>query len=94
MERELTLRIVVESPPEGVDYGLQKGRGSFYETVEKQRSRGKDLTFQFNVALKTPGKATAATWPVLLCRARKGSGSSTSTSVPLRDRWIHAGADV
>lgn len=51
---------MVEGPPEGVDYGLQKGRGSFYETVQKQRSSGEDLTFQFDVALKAVGKATAA----------------------------------
>jgi len=60
MERELTLRIVVESPPEGVDYGVQKGRGSIYETIQKQRSSGDDLTFQFDAALKSAGKATAA----------------------------------
>ena len=60
MEHELTLRIVVENPPEGVDYGVQKGRGSIYETVQKQRSSGEDLTFQFNAALKSAGKATAS----------------------------------
>ena len=27
MERSLRLRIVLESPPSGVDFGLQKGRG-------------------------------------------------------------------
>lgn len=37
MERELTLRIVLEKPLAGVDFGLQKGRGSEYETIQKQR---------------------------------------------------------
>src|SRR5258708_7459086 len=49
MKRELTLRIVLERPPKGVDFGLQKGRGSAYETVQKQRSKGSDLVFAFIV---------------------------------------------
>jgi len=52
MERELTLRIVLEKPPAGVDFGLQKGRGSAYETTQKQRSGTKDLCFEFTVGLK------------------------------------------
>ena len=28
MDRDITLRIVLESPPAGVDFGIQKGRGS------------------------------------------------------------------
>src|SRR6476660_1217307 len=51
-ESELTLRIVVEGPPKGVDYALQKGSGSHYETVQKQRSAGKDLVFEFQPAVK------------------------------------------
>ena len=60
MDHELSLRIVVEGPPEGVDYGVQKGRGRLYETVQTQRSSGKNLTFLFKVELKAAGKATAA----------------------------------
>jgi len=52
MERELTLRIVLERPPKGVDFGLQKGRGSAYGIVQTQRSRGNDLNFQFSVGVK------------------------------------------
>lgn len=52
MERELTLRIVLEKPLAGVDFGLQKGRGSGYETIQKQRSGGKDLDFEFTVVMK------------------------------------------
>lgn len=48
----LNLRIVVERPPAGVDFGLQKGRGSAYETVQKQRSGGWDLAFEFSVPCK------------------------------------------
>src|SRR3954449_8224658 len=45
MARELTLRIIVEQPPPDVDYALQKGSGSAYERVQKQRSAGSDLVF-------------------------------------------------
>jgi hypothetical protein len=52
MNRELRLRIIVESPPPGVDYALQKGSGSSYETEQQQRSQGKDLAFEFAPAIK------------------------------------------
>src|SRR5262245_24169624 len=47
MAEELTLRIVVESPPPGVDFGLQKGKGGAYEVFQRQSSKGKDLVFEF-----------------------------------------------
>ena len=59
MERELNLRIVLEKPPAGVDFGLQKGRGNDYETIQIQRSEGGDLNFEFNVRARTPPQATA-----------------------------------
>ncbi|HET6669685.1 MAG TPA: DUF5990 family protein [Pyrinomonadaceae bacterium] len=59
MERELNLRIVLEKPPAGVDYGLQKGRGGDYETLQTQRSKGRDLHFEFTVRAKTTGKGAA-----------------------------------
>jgi len=49
MDRELSLTIVLERPTAGVDYGLQKGRGNDYETVQTQRGANKDLTFEFSV---------------------------------------------
>lgn len=52
LERELKLRIILEKPPAGVDFGLQKGRGRDYETIQKQRSEAKDLCFEFTVAVK------------------------------------------
>ena len=49
----LTLRIVVERPPAGVDFALQKGSGQEYETEQKQRSsKGKDLAFEFQPAVR------------------------------------------
>jgi hypothetical protein len=55
MEHEVIFRIILESPTPGVDFGLQKGRGSAYEAVQKQRSNGDNLQFQFIVKYK-PGK--------------------------------------
>jgi Family of unknown function (DUF5990) len=52
MARELILRIILEQPPAGVDFGLQKGSGSTYETVQTQRSKGKDLKFEFQPNIK------------------------------------------
>lgn len=51
MIRDVTLRIVLEQPPPGVDFGLQKGRGSVFETINTQRSDGGDLTFDFAVGV-------------------------------------------
>ena len=50
-ERQLLLRIVLDKPPAGVDYGIQKGKGSRYETILKQRSNGEDLVFDFKLPL-------------------------------------------
>jgi hypothetical protein len=44
-KKEVTLRIVLEAPPTGVAFGVQKGHGSAYETVQIQHSRASDLTF-------------------------------------------------
>ena len=52
MAMELTLRIVIEQPPAGVDFALQKGSGNAYETVQKQRSQGGDLVFEFQPAIR------------------------------------------
>ena len=52
MDPEITLRIVLEKPPAGVDFGIQKGRGSLFETMQTQRSTGGDLRFEFSVAVR------------------------------------------
>jgi hypothetical protein len=49
----VTLRIVLEKPTAGVDFGLQKGHGNDYEVVAKQRSKGSDLEFELTVTAKT-----------------------------------------
>jgi len=53
LKHELTLRIVVERPPAGVDLALQKGSGQAYETEQKQRStKGKDVVFEFQPTIR------------------------------------------
>ena len=48
----MVFRIALIAPPAGVDIGLQKGKGSAYETVQKQRSGGSDLHFEFEADVK------------------------------------------
>ena len=55
MDRELALRITLEKPTRGVDFGLQNGHGSNYETVQTQRSAGDDLRFECSVRV-SPAK--------------------------------------
>jgi hypothetical protein len=57
MQREVIFRLILERPPTGVDFALQKGRGSAYETIQKQRSTGKNLEFEFTLAIKAGDKA-------------------------------------
>lgn len=52
METEVRLRIVLVDPPAGVDFGVQDGKGNDYTTIQKQRSKGADLTFEFTVTVK------------------------------------------
>jgi len=52
MNQEFTLKIVLENPPSGVDFGLQKGSGNKYETIQIQRSSDKNLEFEFPITVK------------------------------------------
>jgi len=52
VELEITLRIILEGPPAGVDFGLQEGHGNDYQTVQTQRSKTEDLTFTFTARAK------------------------------------------
>ena len=51
MQHDLAFRVVLEKPPAGVDYAVQIGRGAEYDTAQKQRSKGKDLRFEFTVGI-------------------------------------------
>jgi len=52
MDKDLSLRIVLQDPTPDVVYGLQKGKGSNYETIQKQTSGSTDLVFEFTVQAK------------------------------------------
>jgi hypothetical protein len=52
MNQELTLKIVLENPPGGIDFGLQKGSGNKYETIQIQRSSDKNLAFEFPITVR------------------------------------------
>lgn len=49
---ELSLHIILQKPPANVDFGLQKGSGSKYETVQTQRSNSTDLHFYLTIVVK------------------------------------------
>jgi hypothetical protein len=51
-EKQLLLTVILEKPPAGIDFGLQKGKGNNYEILQKQRSEGSDLSFRFALILK------------------------------------------
>jgi len=52
MDQKVNFRVILQSPPPGVDYGVQKGGGSNYEVTQKQRSKTGDLRFEFDARVK------------------------------------------
>ena len=52
MNTDLTLHIILQKPPAGVDFGVQKGSGNKYETIQIQRSALEDLRFTVDVQIK------------------------------------------
>ena len=52
MESEITLCIHLIKPTPGVVFGLQKGSGSVYETIQKQIPTSNDLSFTFTIKIK------------------------------------------
>src|ERR1039457_2188650 len=73
MPQVLTLRIVIEQLPAGVDFALQRGSGSTYKPVQNQRSNGNDIGFEFQPSIKDGVSDTvctgAATTPQRTARA-------------------------
>jgi hypothetical protein len=51
-EQTLSFRIIVEKPVAGVVYGVQRGSGNDYETLQKQISDSGDLLFEIAIPLK------------------------------------------
>lgn len=52
MEYQLALQVTLVAPPEGLDYGLQYGKGNDYQTIQKQRSTGADVAFNCLLTVK------------------------------------------
>ncbi len=52
MESDITLQIILTKPTPGVIFGLQKGSGSNYETVQKQIPGSNDLSFKLTIKVK------------------------------------------
>ena len=64
MTNEIRLQIIVHNPVSGLRYGLQKGKGASYETVQAQTGKGEDLTFNFWVQLQgAPGSVPSLAGP-------------------------------
>jgi len=49
---QVALRVVLLAPPPGVDFGVQQGKGTDYTTIQTQRSKTGDLSFEFTVTVK------------------------------------------
>ena len=52
MGNQITLQIILVNPTKDVDFGLQKGSGNNYETIQKQRYTSKDLVLRFEAIVK------------------------------------------
>jgi hypothetical protein len=51
MKSELPLRLVLIDPPAHIDYGIQRGRGSNYETMFVQQRKRGDVVFDFSITV-------------------------------------------
>jgi len=52
MKISIQLRIVLETPPAGVAFGVQEGSGAHYKTIQILYSNGNDLHFLFPATVK------------------------------------------
>ena len=92
METDVRVRIVLVASPAGVDFGVQEGKGSNYTTIQKQRSKGADLSFEFTVTVKDNRDDGLPNFFGPLARGRRQIDSSTSTSENSPDSLTHAGS--
>jgi len=46
------LKIILVTPPPGVDFCLQKGKGNVFGRIQLQKSNGGDLLFEFEAGIK------------------------------------------
>ena len=61
MNPEITLEIILIKPTPDVVFGLQKGSGNNYQTLQKQTATNTDLSFKFTVSVK--GDRTKEKYP-------------------------------
>jgi hypothetical protein len=52
MDREVTIKIILENPTPDADYGLQEGKGIDFKTIQTKRGNGKNLEFECSVKVK------------------------------------------
>ena len=51
MESEVHIRLVLVDPPAGVDFGIQRGAGTDYESVFVQQRKRGDVSFDFSLTV-------------------------------------------
>jgi len=51
MDADLPIRLVLVDPPDRVDFGIQHGSGSDYETLFVQQAKLADVTFDFTLSV-------------------------------------------
>jgi len=56
---DIKLHVLLQKPPAGVDFAIQKGSGNNYETIQTQRSDGGDLQFSLSIQLKNDPQKTS-----------------------------------
>jgi hypothetical protein len=101
MEAELHLRIVLEKPPAGVDFGLQEGKGHAYKTVRIQRDLrlycdGKKQSGKWTAQLSWPidARGTDRTFHLFRHRAvRRAAGLLLESQAQDSARWDNMGHD-
>lgn len=54
---DLNLHIILQKPPAGIHFSLQKGHGNNFEVVGTQLSDGGDLLFDLTIDVKGAGKS-------------------------------------
>ena len=99
MESEVQIRIVLVDPPAGVDFGIQRGAGTEYESLFVQQRKRGDVCFHFSLTVSDKRKdglpnfqGPFAQGPVLsrfiyvdvgTCAGQKGTQWSRRMKVPL-----------
>jgi hypothetical protein len=51
MESDLPVRLMLVDPPPGIDFGIQRGGGTRYETLFVQQAEHRDVIFDFSLTV-------------------------------------------